>query len=113
MADDRGIESGWSFRRWPMSVKVVASLTCALLPLGALATYVTASAYRQTIAHAGHVSAQRWAALAIPLAMWLSALLIGWLIANELLVKPCAGWPPPSTANAAATRARGSARSTG
>lgn len=74
-----------------MSAKIVASLTCALLPLGGLATYVTASAYRQTIAHDGHVSAGRWAALAVPLLMWLSALLIGWLIANELLVKPLRG----------------------
>ena len=74
-----------------MSVKIVASLTCALLPLGGLATYVTASAYHQTIAHAGHVSIGRWIGLAIPLLMWLSALLIGWLIANELLIKPLRG----------------------
>lgn len=71
-----------------MSVKIVASLTCALLPLGGLATYVTASAYRQTIAHSGRVSPGHWAALALPLLMWLSALLIGWLIANDLLIKP-------------------------
>lgn len=88
MPDDRAIESGWSFRRWPLSAKVVASLTCALLPLGGLATYVTAAAYRETIAHAGHVSSRQWFGLAIPLAMWLSALLIGWGIAHELLVKP-------------------------
>ena len=74
-----------------MSVKVVAALTCALLPLGGLATYVTASAYRQTIAHAGHVSIQRWLALALPLLMWLSALAIGWFIANRLLVRPMQG----------------------
>ncbi len=74
-----------------MSAKVVASLTCALLPLGGLATYVTAAAYRQTIAHAGHVSVERWIALSLPLLMWLSALLIGWLLANRLLVKPLRG----------------------
>jgi two-component sensor histidine kinase len=88
VADDQVTGLGWSFRRWPMSVKVVASLTCALLPLGGLATYVTASAYRQTIALAGHVSVQRWLALSIPLLMWLAALLIGWLIGNELIIKP-------------------------
>ena len=82
---------GWAFRRWPLSVKVVAALTCALLPLGGLATYVTASAYRQTIEHAGHVSPGRWVGLAVPLLMWLSALLIGWLIANRLLVRPLTG----------------------
>ncbi len=91
MLHDRAIESGLGFRRWPLSVKVVAALTCALLPLGGLATYVTASAYRQTIAHDGHVSVGRWIGLALPLAMWLSALLIGWLVANELLVKPLRG----------------------
>ena len=88
---ESGTEHGWSFRRWPMSIKIVASLTCALLPLGGLATYVTASAYRQTIEHAGHVSVQRWIGLALPLLMWLAALLIGWLIANELIVKPLRG----------------------
>jgi len=83
--------SGWAFRRWPLSAKVVGALTCALLPLGGLATYVTASAYRQTIAHAGHVSAGRWIGVALPLAMWLSALAIGWVIANRLLVRPLTG----------------------
>ena len=74
-----------------MSAKIVAALTVALLPLGGLATYVTASAYRQTIAHAGHVSVQRWIAVSLPLLMWLAALLTGWGIANELLVKPLRG----------------------
>ncbi len=83
--------SAWAFRRWPLSVKVVAALTCALLPLGGLATYVTASAYRQTIAHAGHVSAGRWLGVLLPLLMWLAALLIGWLIADRLLVRPLTG----------------------
>ena len=71
-----------------MSVKVVASLTCAVLPLGALATYVTASAYRQAIARAGHVSVYDWLALSVPFIMWLSALLIGWLIADQLIIRP-------------------------
>ena len=91
MPDDRPTLLGWTFRTWPLSVKVVASLTCALLPLGGLATYATISAYRQTIAHAGHVSVQRWIAVLIPLLMWLSALLIGWFIANRLLVRPLTG----------------------
>ncbi len=91
MPDDRTKITGWSFRHWPLSIKVIAALTCALLPLGGLATYVTASAYRQTIEHAGHVSAGRWIGLALPLTMWLSALLIGWLIANRLLVRPLTG----------------------
>jgi two-component sensor histidine kinase len=77
-----------AFRRWPTSLKVVVSLTCALLPLGVLATYVTVSAYRQTIAHAGHVSVERWLAVSLPLLMWLAALAIGWLLANWLLMMP-------------------------
>ncbi len=88
-SERRGTDS--VFRRWPLSVKVIAALTCALLPLGGLATYLTASAYRQTIAHAGHVSPGRWVGLTVPLLMWLSALLIGWLIANRLLVRPLTG----------------------
>ncbi len=85
------MKRGWAFRHWPLSAKVIAALTAALLPLGGLATYVTASAYRQTIAHAGHVSPQRWVGVALPLLMWLAALLIGWLIANRLLVRPLTG----------------------
>lgn len=75
-------------RNWPLSVNVIVALTCALLPLGLLATYVTASAYTQTIAHAGHVSIARWIGLALPTAMWLAALAIGWFIADRLLVQP-------------------------
>ena len=79
------------FRRWPLSAKVVASLTCALLPLGCLATYMTASSYRATIERGGDVSEQHWFVLALPLMMWLSALLIGWLVADRLLVGPLTG----------------------
>ncbi len=91
MPDDRTYNIEWSFRHWPLSVRVIVALTGALLPLGGLATYVTASAYRQTIEHAGHVSPERWVGLALPLIMWLSALMIGWLIANRLLVQPLTG----------------------
>ncbi len=73
---------------WPLSVKVIVALTAALLPLGALATFVTLSAYRALLFHSGQVSASRWVGLALPLMMWLAALLIGWLVADRLLVKP-------------------------
>lgn len=73
---------------WPLSVKVIVALTAALLPLGALATFVTLSAYRALLFHSGQVSASRWVGLALPLTMWLAALLIGWLVADRLLVKP-------------------------
>ncbi len=76
------------FQDWPLSVKVIVALTAALLPLGGLATYVTLSAYRALLFHAGHVSPSRWIGLALPLLMWLAALAIGWLIADRLLVKP-------------------------
>ncbi len=49
---------------------------------------MTASAYHQTIAHAGHVSVGRWLAVSLPLLMWLSAMAIGWMLANWLLVMP-------------------------
>jgi two-component sensor histidine kinase len=73
---------------WPLSVKVIVALTAALLPLGALATFVTLSAYRALLFHSGEVSASRWVGLALPLLMWLAALLIGWLVADRLLVQP-------------------------
>lgn len=76
------------FRGWPLSVKVMISLTGALLPLGVLATLTTASAYHQILAESGAVSVASWIGLALPLLMWLAALLIGWLIANQMLVRP-------------------------
>lgn len=79
------------FRRWPLPAKVVAVLTCALLPLGALATMATAAALAKVIADAGHVSAMEWIALGLPLAMSLSGLLIGWVAADRLLVRPLQG----------------------
>lgn len=80
-----------NFRRWPFSAKVVAVLTCALLPLGVLATMATASALNKVITHAGHVSAMEWIALGLPLAMWLAALAIGWFFADRLLIRPLQG----------------------
>jgi two-component sensor histidine kinase len=82
---------GRGFRDWPLSVKVILALTAALLPPGALATLVTLSAYHVVLEHQGHVSLQRWIGLALPLLMWLAALLIGWLVANRLLVRPLTG----------------------
>jgi len=98
--DDRQTPEGTAMRRpgesvlarqiraWPLSTKVIVSLTAALLPLGGLATYVTLSAYRALLFHSGYVSGGRWVGLALPMLMWLAALLIGWLIADRLLVKP-------------------------
>lgn len=79
---------GRAVRRWPLSLKVIVALTCALLPLGVLATMVTIGAFRNAMAHAAPVSTESWAGAALPLAMWLAALAIGWLIANRLLVQP-------------------------
>ena len=79
---------GRGFRDWPLSVKVILALTAALLPLGALATYVTLSAYGALLEHDRHVSTERWIGLSLPLLMWLAALLIGWLVAKRLLVEP-------------------------
>lgn len=75
-------------RDWPLPAKVIAALTCALLPLGVLATVLTADAFQQMIAGTGESSVQHWIGVALPLLMWLAALLIGWLVANRLLVKP-------------------------
>ena len=75
-------------RRWPVSVKVIAVLTCALLPLGIFATMTTALALGTVIAHAGHASVMEWIALGLPLTMWLAALFIGWVFADRLLIRP-------------------------
>jgi len=84
--DDR--ERSWKFRRWPLSVKVVAALAFALLPLAGLALCVTVSIYQNTIQHAAMFLPQQWVVLATPLLMLLWALVIGWLIADRILVRP-------------------------
>lgn len=76
------------FRDWPLASKVIAAQTVMLLPLGVLATVVTASAYRQVLDNRGEVSPERWLGLAVPLLMWLTALLIGWRLAERMLVRP-------------------------
>lgn len=88
MKQKAGSTLAHQIRDWPLSVKVVLSLTAALLPLGGLATYVTLSAYRALFIHSGYISASRWIGLALPLLMWIAALSIGWLIVDRLLVKP-------------------------
>jgi len=84
--DDR--ERSWKFRRWPLSVKVVAALAFALLPLAGLALCVTVSIYQNTIQHAAMFLPQQWVVLGTPLLMLLWALVIGWLIADRILVRP-------------------------
>lgn len=78
----------WEFRHWSLPIKVVAALACALLPLASLAIYVTVSVYRDTIQHAAGVSPLHWIMLATPLLMLLWALVIGWVIADRILVRP-------------------------
>jgi two-component sensor histidine kinase len=86
--NDQDNRRGWEFRHWSLSVKVVAALTFALLPLAGLALAVTVSTYRRTIEHAFGVSTLQWVTLATPLLMLLWALVIGWLIADRILVRP-------------------------
>lgn len=75
-------------RNWPLSVKVVTALTCALLPLGGLATIITADAFRSVAAEGDGISFVNWLSVAAPLLMWLASLLIGWIVADRLLVEP-------------------------
>ncbi len=84
--DDR--ERSWMLRRWPLTVKVVAALAFALLPLAGLALCVTVSLYQHMVQQAATFSPQQWIVLATPLLMLLWALVIGWLIADRILVRP-------------------------
>jgi len=71
-----------------LSAKVIAALTCALLPLGILTAIITADAFRQIAVESGEASIQRWIGVVLPLVMWLAAVLTCWLVAERLLVRP-------------------------
>lgn len=74
-----------ALKRLPLSVKVIAALAGALLPLGLLAVWMVVNGYRATGAA---MSGTQWVSALLPLAMWVLALLIGWQVANILLVQP-------------------------
>ncbi|MGI4878563.1 MAG: sensor histidine kinase, partial [Janthinobacterium lividum] len=77
-----------AIHEWPLSAKLIAALTCALFPLGVLATLMAARAYRHALAAGGEPPTQRWLAVLLPMAMWLAALAMGWLVTDRLLVQP-------------------------
>ena len=91
MANFGSTERALRFRHWPLPAKVVATFACALLPLGVVATMATMASVRELKKHLDSISPMQWLGVGMPLAMWLAALLIGWLIANRLLVRPLRG----------------------
>lgn len=88
MPNDQNNTQGWQLRHWSLSVKVVAALTCALLPLGILALWITLASYEHGAEHLGTVPTLHWLVIVAPLFMWVWALVVGWLIADRLLVRP-------------------------
>ena len=88
-------------RDWPLAVKVIAALALTLLPLLVGAVALAVRNY-QAVVTAQHRAAAAWAlpvgdtsigivdalGVALPVLMWLGALLIGWLVAARFIVKP-------------------------
>ena len=91
-------------RDWPLAAKVIAALTLTLLPLGIGAGALAVRNYRALVEAQGRAAAA-WAlpfngpsvgfadamGVALPLLMWLAALLIGWLVAERYIVRPLTG----------------------
>lgn len=63
-------------------------LAVVLLPLGLAAAVVALRGYRADTALTHDLSLAQWIGVALPLVMWLVTLLIGWLLADRLLVRP-------------------------
>ncbi len=88
-------------RDWPLAAKVIAALTLTLLPLGIGAVALAVRNF-EAVVTARHRAAAAWAlpvgdtgigladalGIALPMLMWLSALLIGWLVAARFIVRP-------------------------
>jgi len=77
-------------RDWPMAAKVMAALTLTLLPPGIVAVAAALRNYNSAVAHGAstRLGVAQAATIALPVVMWLAALLIGWLVANSLIVRP-------------------------
>ena len=75
-------------RNLSLPVKVMVVLAAALLPLGLAAALSVLRGYRSDTAVTQELSVAQWIGVSLPLVMWLATLLIGWLLANQLLVRP-------------------------
>ena len=88
-------------RNWPLAAKVIAALALTLGPLGVGAAWLAVQNYRAVVVERGRAAAA-WAlppfepgisfgqllGIGLPVLMWLAALLIGWLVASRLIVRP-------------------------
>ena len=73
-------------RKWPLVTNVIVALALALLPLGVLAVAMAARNYLAL--DNGEVSLGQAFAIAAPILMWGVAMVVGWLLASRLVVRP-------------------------
>jgi two-component sensor histidine kinase len=74
--------------RWRLSTKVVVALAIAMLPMGILALMLAIRSHA-AIGNAMPTTAQLLG-MALPIMMWLAALLTGWFAVHRLIVEPLA-----------------------
>ncbi|MGL6043473.1 MAG: sensor histidine kinase [Sandaracinobacteroides sp.] len=77
-----------SSHRWRLSTQVVAALALAMLPMGVLAVLLAAGNFA-AIGKAPPTAIQALG-MALPIMMWLAALLTGWFAVHRLIVEPLA-----------------------
>lgn len=73
-------------RRWPLVTNVIVALALALGPLGVLAVAMAARNYMAL--DDGKISFVQALAIAAPILMWGLAMVVGWLLASRLMVRP-------------------------
>ena len=75
-------------RDWPLAAKVLTTLALTLLPLGVFAVMLALRNYHLIASLNGSPSAVQVLSIGLPVLMWLAAMLIGWIIASRLIVRP-------------------------
>ena len=77
-------------RDWPLVAKVMATLALALLPPGIVAVAAALRNYQNAVAEGASTELGPAQALTIaaPILMWLGALVIGWIVASHMIVRP-------------------------
>jgi two-component sensor histidine kinase len=72
--------------KWPLATNVIVALALALAPLGVLAVTIALNSFLAL--DDGDIPLLQAIGIVTPILMWLAALVIAWLLASRLMVRP-------------------------